>query len=71
MASQRGGLERLLPEQVNIERSYWISVHGDLAESPRIRTLMQQIEREVHRDKSLFLPSGVPAESELAAAAKE
>jgi DNA-binding transcriptional LysR family regulator len=56
MASQRGGLERLLPDEVSIERSYWISVHGDLVDSPRVRTLMQQIEQQVHRDRSLFLP---------------
>jgi DNA-binding transcriptional LysR family regulator len=57
MASQRGGLERLLPKEVGIERSYWISVHGDLAHSPRVRTLMQQIEHRVHLDRSLFLPN--------------
>jgi DNA-binding transcriptional LysR family regulator len=68
MASQRGGLERLLAEQANIERSYWMSVHGDLAESARIRTLMHQIERQVHRDRSLFLPS---VESGSAAVVKE
>jgi DNA-binding transcriptional LysR family regulator len=65
MAEQRGGLERLLPDQVNIERSYWISVHGDLAKSPRIHTLMQQIERHVHLDRPLFLPPSVRAEVEL------
>jgi DNA-binding transcriptional LysR family regulator len=57
MACQRGGLERLLPDQVSIERSYWISVHGDLADSPRVRALMQQIEHQVHLDRSLFLPA--------------
>jgi DNA-binding transcriptional LysR family regulator len=66
MALQREGLERLLPDEVSIERSYWISVHGDQADSPRIRTLMQQIERHVHLDKPLFLPSGVRAEGEPA-----
>ena len=56
MASQRGGLERILANQVSIERSYWISVHGDLADSPRVRALMQAVERQVHLDRPLFLP---------------
>jgi DNA-binding transcriptional LysR family regulator len=56
MAAQRNGLERLLPKHVNIERSYWISVHGDLADSPRVRALMRAIERRVHLDRALFVP---------------
>jgi DNA-binding transcriptional LysR family regulator len=66
MALQHDGLERVLPNEVSIERSYWISVHGDQAGSPRIRTFMQQIERHVHLDKPLFLPSGVRAEGQPA-----
>jgi hypothetical protein len=45
-----------LPKHVNIERSYWISVHGDLADSPRVRALMRAIERRVHLDRALFVP---------------
>ena len=66
MALQHDGLERLLPNEVNIERTYWISVHGDQADSPRIRTLMQQIERHVHLDRPLFRPGGARAEGEPA-----
>jgi DNA-binding transcriptional LysR family regulator len=68
MTLQHDGLERLLPDEVNIERSYWISVHGDQAGSPRIHALMEQIERHVHLDRSLFLPGGVRAENEPAEA---
>jgi len=70
MVSQRSGPERILPDQVSIERSYWISVHTDLADSPRIRALMQQIERQVHLDRTLFLPATVPSEETPAKAAK-
>jgi DNA-binding transcriptional LysR family regulator len=70
MALQRGGLERLLPDDVSIERTYWISVHGDQADSPRIRALMQQIERHVHLDRLLFLPVSAGAKGEPAAVAQ-
>ena len=56
MATQRGGLDRILPDQVSIERFYWISVHGDLADSPRVRALMQAVESQVHLDRRLFQP---------------
>lgn len=55
MVLQRDGLERLLSGEVSIERTYWLAVHK--ANSPRVRTLVQQIERHVHLDKSLF-PTG-------------
>src|SRR6201991_3859129 len=54
MALQCDGLEGVLSNEVSIERSYWISVHSDQADSPRIRALMQQIERHVHLDRPLF-----------------
>jgi hypothetical protein len=41
-----------------------------LADSPRIRALMQQIERQVHLDRTLFLPATVPSEESPAKAAK-
>ena len=54
MALQRGDLERLLLEELSIERTYWIAVHGDQANSPRVRTLMQQIERHTFILTGLF-----------------
>src|SRR6202012_2984177 len=67
MASQRGGLERLVPERGDVERFYWISVHSDQADSPRIRALMQELERQVHRDRGVFPPSTAPAQRALEA----
>jgi DNA-binding transcriptional LysR family regulator len=49
-------LERVLPEQAWLERTYWIAVHRDLAESPRVRTVMDEIERWVHDDRASLLP---------------
>src|ERR1700744_826387 len=67
MASQRGGLERLLPERVNFEPSFWILVHSEYDDSPRIRALMQELERQVRRDRAVFLPSTAPAQRALEA----
>lgn len=55
MAAPHPELERVLPASVRIERAYWISVHGDLADSPRVRLVMNEIERQVHSDRALFL----------------
>jgi DNA-binding transcriptional LysR family regulator len=55
MAKQRSELERVLRQQVNIERSYWLSLHEDLGNLPRVRCVMQEIERLVMLDRNLFL----------------
>lgn len=55
MAAPHPELERVLPASVRIERAYWISVHGDLADSPRVRLVMNEIERQVRSDRALFL----------------
>jgi DNA-binding transcriptional LysR family regulator len=56
MAAPHPELERVLPDAVRIERTYWLSVHGDLADSPRVRLVMGEIERQVRGDRGLFLP---------------
>ncbi len=56
MATPHAALERVLPDAVRIERTYWLSVHGDLADSPRVRLVMDEIEHRVRSDRGLFLP---------------
>lgn len=56
MADPEGDLERVLPQEISLERTYWLSVHGDLATSPRVRAVMAEIENWVQRDRQLFLP---------------
>jgi DNA-binding transcriptional LysR family regulator len=63
LASDHIGLERILPSSINLQRTYWIAVHSDLAESPRVRLLMQQIEQAVTRDRALFSPGASKAPS--------
>lgn len=33
-------LERVLPEQLDLQRSYWVSAHADLAPLPRVRAVL-------------------------------
>jgi DNA-binding transcriptional LysR family regulator len=54
MAKQRSDLERILPQQVSIERSYWLCLHEDLGNLSRVRFVMQEIEKLVMRDRDLF-----------------
>lgn len=58
MAAQHPTLVPVLMESVKIELTYWISVHRDLANSPRVRAVMDAIEQIVHADRELFVPGG-------------
>lgn len=37
-------LQRVLPEQLDLQRSYWISSHADLAHLPRVRAVLDFLE---------------------------
>lgn len=54
------GIEAMLWDTLRLERTYWIAVHNDLAESTRIRAAMRAIERWVMEDRSLLLPDRRP-----------
>lgn len=56
MADRFDELERLLPARIELERTYWLCVHGDLADSPRVRTVMAEIDRWVTEDRPVLLP---------------
>lgn len=47
-------LERLLPDRLHPSRDYLLAVHEDLADSPRVRTVMDAIASRVARDRQLF-----------------
>jgi DNA-binding transcriptional LysR family regulator len=57
MGDLQPGFEIVLPKDIDLERTYWIAVHHDLANSPRVRAVMQEVERWVHEDRALFLPN--------------
>lgn len=56
-------LERLLPDELHPSRDYWLAVHEDLADSPRVRTVMDAIASRVARDRHLF--AGIAARSRI------
>ena len=66
IASSDARLERILPDSVRPSRNYWLAVHEDLAESPRVRTVMNAISEQAAHDRSIFLdrePAPVKAEA--------
>ncbi|QDL93322.1 LysR family transcriptional regulator [Paroceanicella profunda] len=54
IARKRAGLERILQDKVALDRTYWLAVHEDLANSNRVRFLMQKIEEWVKEDRNIF-----------------
>ncbi len=57
MGNRHKDLERLLP-RVNIERAYWLAVHEDMANVPRVRATMKAIEYSIELDRN-YLANGV------------
>ncbi len=54
LAREEPGLVRVLPEEVNLTRSLWLTVHQDLAELARVRAALQFIRDEVDKARGLF-----------------
>jgi DNA-binding transcriptional LysR family regulator len=57
VAAEHPALERLLPFEAILERTYWLAVHEDLAGHPRVRALMGAIEALVAEDRARFRPT--------------
>lgn len=55
VAERLGGLVRLLPDEVALVRSYWISVHDDLRRIRRVRALIDGVTERVRTNRRLFL----------------
>ncbi|HEY0112030.1 MAG TPA: LysR family transcriptional regulator [Allosphingosinicella sp.] len=54
LAREEAGLVRVLPEEVNLTRSLWLTVHQDLAELARVRATVKFIRGEVEASKAVF-----------------
>lgn len=57
VAGHRTDLRRVLPREVLITRSYWLTVHSDLRGLGRIRLVSDFIAREVAAHRTMFLPA--------------
>ncbi len=60
MAAQMPSLVRVLPEQVRIERSFWMSVHQDLKTTARLRAVRRWMVSLVQEQQDLLLPQSTP-----------
>ncbi len=56
MAHDEPRLVPVLPDQVSIERSFWLIVHSDLKDVARVRATMDFIVRETKAARGIFMP---------------
>lgn len=54
LAREEPGLVRVLPGEISLTRSLWLTVHQDLAELARIRAAVRFIKEEVEAARDLF-----------------
>jgi DNA-binding transcriptional LysR family regulator len=54
LASREDGLVRVLPGEISLTRSLWLTVHQDLAELARVRAAVGFIREEVEKARGLF-----------------
>jgi DNA-binding transcriptional LysR family regulator len=54
LAAEESGLERVLPAEISLTRSLWLTVHQDLAELARVRAAIDFIRAEVDAAKARF-----------------
>lgn len=62
IGSTRPELERVLPDEIVLRRSYWLVANADVATSPRVQALWRFIKEQVQGSKELFL-GGEPEEA--------
>ena len=54
LAQEEDGLVRVLPAEISLTRSLWLTVHQDLAELARVRAAVRFIKDEVEAARGLF-----------------
>ena len=54
LAAKEDGLVRVLPGEISLTRSLWLTVHQDLAELARVRAAVRFIKDEVEKARGLF-----------------
>lgn len=64
MARRRGGLVRVMPTQIDLVRDWWLVVHADLQNVPRIRAAITFINDTMRRDQAILMsdPAGQTSE---------
>jgi DNA-binding transcriptional LysR family regulator len=57
IASQHPELRRVLEDDVNLTRTFWLVTHSDVRELARVRVTAEFIAREVQENRGLFQPA--------------
>jgi DNA-binding transcriptional LysR family regulator len=57
IASHYPELERVLPDEIDLQRQYWISCHRDLLQSPRVRAVIDFLKEAVIGQDVRFIPT--------------
>jgi len=60
MAVENADLRPVLPNQIDIVRTFWLVLHADLRDTARVRAVADFIAAETEAAKALFLPETVP-----------
>ncbi|KAA0968927.1 LysR family transcriptional regulator [Aureimonas fodinaquatilis] len=55
IARRDDALVALLPDELNIQRDYWMICHEQMADAPRIRVVQEFLRRETQAQQALFL----------------
>jgi DNA-binding transcriptional LysR family regulator len=53
-ADQDPRLQRVLPTEINAERSYWLIMHADLQRDPRARAVSEFLNETVRESQLRF-----------------
>jgi DNA-binding transcriptional LysR family regulator len=54
MVRRRAGLVRVMPSEINLVRDWWLVVHADLQNVPRIRAVINFITEAMRRDQAIL-----------------
>ena len=60
-ASRYPELVRVLPEEIDLKRHYWITCHRDLKQAPRVRASIDFLREAVRGEDARFVPPYVTA----------
>jgi DNA-binding transcriptional LysR family regulator len=60
-ASRYPELERVLPDDVDLLRHYWITCHRDLRQAPRVRAVIDFLREAVRAPQARFIPPYITA----------
>lgn len=58
-------LVRVLPDEIDLKRHYWITCHRDLKQAPRVRAVIDFLREAVHSEDACFIPPYISGSSPM------